>query len=147
MQRGISTDSDDDASQQCCLKALHIFLSSCVLLVSSAGVLIMSYFWKQETLLPFRTPCVAILCLSAVIAVASGSLAAFVEMRLQDRWVNLVLLIFNLFPKFSINTRTIEPVQPKVLWSAVSTFIDLIQFCSPSLRTRLISMISFEHFR
>ena len=50
----------------------------------------MSYFWKQDTLIPFRTPSIAILCLTAVIALASGSLAAFVEMRLQDRWVNTV---------------------------------------------------------
>ncbi len=35
-----------------------------------------------------RTPCVAVLILAAVIAAASGSLAAFVEMRLQDRYCN-----------------------------------------------------------
>ena len=90
MQRGFSTNSDDAASQQCCLKAVHIFISSCILLLCSAGVLTMSYFWKQDTLIAFRTPSIAILCLTAVIALASGSLAAFVEMRLQDRWVNTV---------------------------------------------------------
>ena len=52
----------------------------------------MSYFWKQDILTPLRTPSIAILCLTAVIALASGSVAAFVEMRLQDRSVNTVLI-------------------------------------------------------
>ena len=65
----------------------------------------MSYFYKEDALLPFRTPCIALMCLTAVIALASGSLAAFVEMRLQDRWVNVILIAFSLLLERSQSTR------------------------------------------
>lgn len=89
MIRGMKLADDDvmdadDKAGQCCLKAAHFCASFLILFTASCVVFILSL--TKPDLSPFQTPAAAVMVLSLVLVAVTGSIAIFVELRLQERY-------------------------------------------------------------
>ena len=84
MLRQILTPSGGATNgERCCLTAGHLFICCCLLILLSSVLLIVSLV--TDAIRGLRRPSIAVLALAVLLAVVSGTIAAFVERDLQKR--------------------------------------------------------------
>ena len=77
-------DSEDKVtSEQCCLRACHFCICSCMLFIGATVMLALSLTQPQMDSL--RLPGIAVMTLSLILILVTGCVSMFVECRVQDK--------------------------------------------------------------